>query len=122
MDPFTSATTVLTVIGMAIKVGRETYALIQGTRDSPSHIQRLATELEGLYTLLATSQKLIERIQTQNDRVISDILQNLETILTNCIEVFVDVRRTLSPFLAANGDASVGIRKGFLWLHRRGTT
>lgn len=115
MDPFTSAATVLTVVGMAIKVGRETFALTQGIRGSPNNVQRLATELESLHTLLATLQELIERIQTQNDRVISDMLQNLETILTNCIKVFLDVRRTLNPLLDANGDASVGIWKGFLW-------
>lgn len=48
MDPIIASTTVLSVIGTAIKVGRETYILVQGARTAPAHIQRLATEMQGL--------------------------------------------------------------------------
>lgn len=115
MEPFTSATTVLTVVGMAIKVGRETYSLVQDTRHASAHIQRLATELEGLYTLLATFQWLLEDLDDQNDPEISDILENLDTNLTNCIEIFVDIKRAVNPFVNLEGDAATGKLKGFIW-------
>ncbi len=45
MDGLTSAVTVLTIVQMAIKVGGETYKVVQEARKAPVHIQSLATEL-----------------------------------------------------------------------------
>ncbi|KAK3178037.1 hypothetical protein OEA41_000169 [Lepraria neglecta] len=75
MDPISASTTALSVIG---------------ARTAPAHIQRLATEMQGLYNLLATIQRLLEKNHTQNDQIITDMLENLETILHDCIEVFKD--------------------------------
>ena len=115
MDPISAATTALSVIGTAIKVGRETYILVQGARTAPAHIQRLATEMQGLYNLLATIQRLLEKNYTQNDQIIMDMLENLETILHDCIEVFKDVKKIMNPFLDSHGEASAGRWRGFLW-------
>ena len=115
MEPISASTTALNVIGTAIKVGWEIYILVQGVRTAPAHIQRLATEMQGLYNLLATIQRLLEKNHTQNDQIITDMLENLETILHDCIEVFKDVKKIMNPFLDSHGEASAGRWRGFLW-------
>lgn len=94
---------------------RETYVLVQDTRKAPAHIQRLSTEMKSLHELLATIQRLVEKVQNQTDPVISDILENLQKFITNCIEVFTDVRKVLNTSSKADCDASMGAWKGFLW-------
>ncbi len=61
MHGLTSAVTVLTIVQMAIKVGGETYKLVQEARKAPVHIQSLATELRDLYTLLTSYQQLLQK-------------------------------------------------------------
>lgn len=115
MDPLSTAATVLSVIGVAIRVGRETYILVQGARTAPAYIQRLTTEMQGLYTLLATFQRLLENHRNQRDQIITDMLENLHTTLCDCIEVFKDIKKIMSPFLDGHGDAVTGRWRGFLW-------
>jgi len=88
MDGLTSAVAVLTIVQMAIKVGGETYKVFQEARKAPVHIQSLATELRDLYTLLETLQQLLQKNHSQDDRIIADMLENVETILRNCMTVF----------------------------------
>ena len=97
--PLTSATTVLTVIGMAVKVGRETYDLLQNTRKVPTHIQQLVIELEGVTAVLAVLQKFLEKFNTRIDPGCSAIMANLETNLADCVNVFVDMKIVLGPFI-----------------------
>ena len=115
MEPLTTAATVLSAIGAAIKMGRETYMVVQGARTAPAHIQRLSIELQGLYTLLATFQRLLENHGSQRDQIITDLLEILETTLRDCIEVFKDVKKIVNPFLDSHGDAAAGRWRGFIW-------
>ena len=115
MDPLSIATTVLSVLGVAIRVGRETYVLVQGARTAPVYIQRLATEMQGLYTVLATFQRLLENNRSRRDQIITDMLENLHTTLHDCIEVFKDIKKIMSPYLESHGDAGTGLWKGFRW-------
>jgi len=71
--------------------------------------------MKSLHELLATTQRLVEKVQNQTDPVISDILENLQKFITNCIEVFTDVRKVLNTSSKADCDASMGAWKGFLW-------
>ncbi|MCJ1378667.1 hypothetical protein MMC17_001766 [Xylographa soralifera] len=115
MDPLSAATTVLSVMGVAIKGAREIYILAQGVRTAPAYIQRLATEMQGLYTVLATFQRLLENNRSRRDQIITDMLENLHNTLRDCIEVFKDIKNIMSPYLDSHGDASTGRWKGFLW-------
>lgn len=115
MDPLSAAATVLSMMGVAISVGRETYVLVEGARTAPAYIKRLATEMQDLYTILATFQRLLENNRSQRDQIITDMLENLHTTLRDCIEVFKDIKKIMSPYLDSQGDAGTGRWKGFLW-------
>ena len=115
MDPLSVATTVLSMMGVAIKVGRETYVLVQGARTAPAYIQRLATEMQDLYTILATFQRLLENNRSQRDQIITDMLENLHATLRDCIEVFKDIKKIMRPYLDSQGDAGTGRWKGLFW-------
>ena len=115
MEPFTSAAAVLQVIGMAVKSVQETYHLIRDVRNCPKEVQRLAVELQDLCELLATIQRLLTQSKDSHDPVISDMLRNLQTVLNNCIAVFVDIRRLIGPFLTIDGETTRGKLKGLLW-------
>ena len=115
MEPFTSAATVLQVIGMAVKTGQEIHGLVQNVRNAPKNIQRLSTELQELCKLLATFQRLLECFRDDRDSLVSEMLDNLETVLANCLGVLKDIRKAISPFVTANGDATKGKLKRLLW-------
>ncbi|KAG8530491.1 uncharacterized protein KY384_004994 [Bacidia gigantensis] len=115
MDPFTSAVTVLAAVGMAIKVSKQTFNMVNGARQAPPQIRRLAIELQSLYTLLATLQSLIARNREQHDSIIVDMLDNLGSLIRNCLEVFKDIQRTLMPFMKTDGKASIGLWQAFTY-------
>ena len=108
MEPFTSATTVLTVLGMTLKVSQQTYAIVQGIRAAPVQVQRLAIELQDLYSLLAMFQLLLDRSLEDTGDTVIKMLDNLQKVLENCLLVLKDVRTSLSPFVRPDGSPTTG--------------
>ena len=108
IDPLRTATSVLGVMAVAIRAGHETHRLVQGIRMAPKYIQSLATEMQGLYTLLAAFRRLLQNSRSQRDQTINDMLRSLHTTLCGCIEVFKDIKKTLSPYLDSHGDVATG--------------
>ena len=113
MDPFTAAATVLTVVGMVLKASKETHEMVEGIRTAPAQIQRLATELRDLYSLLGTFQALLDRQSEEPSDTVREMLDNLQSLLQNCLTVLKDVKAALGPLIRPDGTAAAGLWRGF---------
>ena len=112
MDPFSGAVSVLTVVGMALKMSQETHIMVQSIRSAPAQVQRLATELRDLYSLLAMFQSLLDRAPREPEGTVMDMLENLQKVLKNCMVVLKDTKTTLAPFVGPDGANSMGFWRG----------
>lgn len=115
MEPILITKSALTILEGTIKAGTATYSTVKGIRKAPVHIGYLTTELEGLCTVLATLQALLDKNIARNDVIIRDMLENLQKVLHNCTGVFIDIQTIVSPFVKINGQINVSIWKGFKW-------
>ncbi|KAK5732020.1 RAM signaling network component [Elasticomyces elasticus] len=118
-DPVTIA---LKGAGTAFAICEATYKLIQGIKKAPKDITRVATDLESFYGILGALQGFIEtqRSALNKPGPAAYQLQNITSLIDNCVAAFQEVQQKIQDFIALNGKVISGLSKAFKWeLFRR---
>ncbi|KAK5679286.1 RAM signaling network component [Elasticomyces elasticus] len=118
-DPVTIA---LKGAGTAFTICVATHNLIQGIKKAPKDITRVATDLESFYGILGALQGFIEtqRLALNRPGPAAYQLQNITSLIDNCVAAFQEVQQKIQDFIALNGKVISGLSKAFKWeLFRR---
>ncbi|KAK5740129.1 hypothetical protein LTR17_004841 [Elasticomyces elasticus] len=113
-DPVTIA---LRGASTAFTICEATYKLVQGIKKAPKDITRIATDLKGFYGILGALQGFI---QTQRSALnkpgpAAYQLQNITSLIDDCVAAFREVQEKIQDFIALNGKVIGGLSKAFKW-------
>jgi len=122
-EPFTIVSTTLAATSHAFGLGQQCYELINGIKGAPDNINRLATDLKGLYTILGTLQAVLESEDAKKRQTIipNHMVSNVKELVDNCVKLFVDVNMVVKPYTGADGRALRSNWKGFRWEFKKGS-
>ncbi|KAK4966449.1 hypothetical protein LTR42_011614 [Elasticomyces elasticus] len=113
-DPVTIA---LRGAGTAFTICMATHSLIQGIKKAPKDITRVATDLESFYGILGALQGFIETQRTTLNKPgpAAYQLQNITSLIDNCVAALQEVQQKIQDFIALNGKVISGLSKAFKW-------
>ena len=125
-DPFSAATSALTVVAGAAKLCETVYSLIQRVRSAPAQIHRLAYELRSTATVLHTlhhilaTDRTIDVTKLSNQRLVDHVFD----LVFYTKQVLDEIATTVQPFLhdkngGSNGGQRLGSFKAFVWEYTR---
>ncbi|KAK5125862.1 hypothetical protein LTR85_012138 [Meristemomyces frigidus] len=94
-----------------------TYKLIQGIKKAPDDVRRVATDLKGFYGILGALEHAVrdqERyLKTPGPALYQ--LQNVSTLLEDCVSAFKELQERVQSFVAVNGNVINGTWEAFKW-------
>jgi hypothetical protein len=102
--------TTLTIAVNAFKACQNAYSLVQNIRNAPKQIQRLTTDIQGLYQVLGLLQTALTEDNVASARLPSQMIQDLEVLLGTCTRLCRDITSILNPFVGFDGEV-----KGRTW-------
>ncbi|KAK4992204.1 Guanine nucleotide exchange factor for Cdc42p [Elasticomyces elasticus] len=112
-DPVSIASATATT---AFKICMETYGIVQGIRKAPAEIQRVATDLEGIYPVLGSLSRILNELaRKRHNAIAEDTIADLNLLLDNAIGIFKEIREKMSRFIAVNGKVIQGLWERFNW-------
>ncbi|KUJ15849.1 uncharacterized protein LY89DRAFT_734995 [Mollisia scopiformis] len=107
--------TTLSITVKAFTTCQQAYSLVRGIKDAPKHIQRLSTDILGLYQVLGLLQTALTNDNGQNAQLPRQMVQDLEALLDTCTQLSIDVMTVVNPLLTAGGEVKGGIWKSISW-------
>lgn len=115
LEPLSIVAAALSIAANAFKLGKETYTIIQGIKQAPTHISRLSNDVRSLYTILGTLQTILddEMSRSSPNELTIRLLADFEEVVRNTAQVFFDIQSILSPFI--RGEIKRSIWNGFKW-------
>ncbi|KAK4994782.1 cell division cycle-related protein [Elasticomyces elasticus] len=112
-DPVSIACSTATT---AFKICKETYDTVQGIKKAPAEIQRVATDLRGIYIMLGSLSRILDELACKRHNAIaSDMIADLSLLLKGAVVIFKEIQENVSPFIAVNGKVIQGFWEGFKW-------
>jgi hypothetical protein len=107
--------TTLSIAVTAFKACQNAYSLVQNVRNAPKQIQRLTTDVHGLYQALGLLQTALEQDNVATARLPSQMILDLEVLLGTCTKLSCDIISLLNPFVGTDGVARGGTWRNFKW-------
>jgi hypothetical protein len=116
-EPVSIAAAALSITVSAVTIGRQTHELIQGLKDAPKNIERLADDLHGLYCVLGSLESIFsvlsERKETNN--IPRDMIENVTNFVDKCVGLYKDINKAIYPYIATNGRTGLSLFKTLKW-------
>lgn len=117
MEPVSIVAAALGLTGSAWTICEQTYRLINGIRGAPAHVARIAGDLQALCSVLWTlhAALAVEEEKQIIGAIPTQMAENLQDLLRNCMGVFLEIQKVVQPFTTAQGTARRGPWKMFTW-------
>ncbi|KAK3656364.1 hypothetical protein LTR56_003066 [Elasticomyces elasticus] len=101
----------------AFTICEATYKLILGIKKAPKDIARVATDLQGFYSILGALENSIQsqRLALDKPGPAAHQLQNITSLIGDCVAAFREIQEKIQDFIALNGKVISGLSEAIKW-------
>lgn len=107
--------TTLSITIKAFTACQKAYSLVKDIRDAPKYIQRLSTDVQGLYQVLGLLQTALTENGSRSAQLPWQMAQDLEVLLGTCSKLSIDVMTVVGPLIGADGAVKGGTWRSIKW-------
>jgi len=107
VEPLSTAATVLALVGRALVLSQQVYSKANGISNAPKHIKAISVDLEDFYTILGTLKGYLEDDDFSSGVLHGAAAENLESVLRNSINIFMEISRVLALYKARGGYGNI---------------